>query len=205
MEGLEALLGEPVSRETLERLERYRTLLEKWNPKINLISRSTVADAASRHFLDSAQLARKRGNARSWVDLGAGGGFPGLVLAILYREIAPDMRMTLVESDQRKASFLREAARLTDTNAEILATRIENLRERRFDVVSARALAPLTRLLFYSHDLLSPEGRCVFLKGARCQSELDEARKEWQFDVMSSPSATQNDSTVLVIEGLRRV
>lgn len=202
---LSEVLGRPVSRETSQKLEDFTRLLCKWNPKINLVARSTLDEIDVRHIVDSAQVANFRGDASSWVDLGSGGGFPGMILAILFAELAPDVRVTLVESDRRKAQFLREAGRLTTVDVEIMPERIEDLRDRRFDVVSARALAPLSRLLSFSEGLLTPTGRCVFLKGANHQAELDEALKQWQFDHSTVPSATSDDSVVLLIKGLARV
>ena len=202
---LSEVLGRPVSRETSQRLEDFIQLLRKWNPKINLVARSTLDDIDIRHVVDSAQVANFRKDASSWVDLGSGGGFPGMILAILFAELAPDVRVTLVESDRRKAQFLREAGRLANVDVEVVPKRIEDLGNRRFDVVSARALAPLSRLLSFSEELLAPAGRCVFLKGANHQAELDEALKQWQFEHSTVPSATSDDSVVLLIEGLARV
>ncbi|MEL7465589.1 MAG: 16S rRNA (guanine(527)-N(7))-methyltransferase RsmG [Pseudomonadota bacterium] len=199
------IVGGGVSRETMQRLEAYDALLRKWNPKINLVSRSTLEDTANRHFVDSAQLARFRGTARNWIDLGSGGGFPGLVLAVIFHEIAPKLEMTLVESDKRKAAFLSEVARATDIKVEVLPKRIEDVTAQNFDIVSARALAPLPTLLSMSFGLLSPGGKCVFLKGTQAAAELDDARKAWHFDHETHQSASSEGSSVLLIEGVRRV
>lgn len=195
-----------VSRETSERLALYAALLEKWNPAINLVSRGTLANLWSRHFLDSAQIFELRPvDAGHWADLGSGGGFPGLVVAILAAEVAPDLRFTLVESDQRKATFLRTVLRETGVSADVRAERIETLAPLGADILSARALAPLTRLLDYASRHLSPAGRALFLKGATHAQEVDDALAHWRFDVQKFPSRTEPDSVILKIGGIARV
>ena len=135
-----------VSRETVERLETHVALLCKWNPRINLVAASTLAEVWTRHVADSAQLWPLRPpGARLWLDLGSGAGFPGLVVAALAAEEAPDLRVRLVESDARKAAFLATVAREADLPAEVLVERWQRLPPQAADVVSARALAPLDR------------------------------------------------------------
>src|SRR6516162_5253130 len=166
----------PVSRETLARLAAYVALLEAWSTRINLVGRATLADPWRRHILDSAQLRPfVPAAARSLVDLGSGAGFPGLVLAILG---VPGV--ALVEADSRKCAFLVEAARITGARITVLATRIEALSPRPFDVVTARALAPLERLIGLARPLLATDGLCLFLKGADTAAELTLARRRWK-------------------------
>ncbi|MDJ0995196.1 MAG: 16S rRNA (guanine(527)-N(7))-methyltransferase RsmG [Dinoroseobacter sp.] len=199
-------LGSGVSRETRERLEIYFDLLCKWNPKINLVAPSTLPDAWFRHFLDSMQLRDLAPDDwQSWVDLGSGGGFPGMVVAILAQSEKTDRSIMLVESDQRKAAFLRTVARETETPVEILAQRIEALGPLSADVVSARALAPLDKLLSYAVRHCRAGGTLLFLKGGRAKSELSDAQKNWQFEVTESPSQTDPAAVILHIKELRRV
>ncbi len=144
-----------VSRETLQRLDVYADLLRRWTCKINLISKSSLDVLWERHFLDSAQLLTfAPSTARIWVDLGSGGGFPGAVVAVLAAEMRPDLRVTLVEADQRKAVFLRTLLRETGVAGDVLAKRIEELPPLCADILSARALASLSDLLEFGHNTL---------------------------------------------------
>lgn len=195
-----------VSRETSERLALYAALLEKWNPAINLVSRASLTHLWTRHFLDSAQVFDLRPTDRGhWADLGAGGGFPGLVLVILAAEAAPELRFTLVESDQRKATFLRTVLRETGLTADVQAERIESLAPLNADVLSARALAPLSILLGFAERHLRPGGHALFPKGATHAQEIDDALAHWRFDVQKFPSRTEADSVILKIGGIARV
>ncbi|MBL3568266.1 16S rRNA (guanine(527)-N(7))-methyltransferase RsmG [Rhodovulum sulfidophilum] len=206
MSGSLQVLGD-VSRETSERLSAYAALLRKWNPAINLVARSTLDDLETRHFKDSAQLfGLCPTDARHWVDLGSGGGFPGLVIAILARELAPDLHVTLIESDQRKAAFLRTVCRdLGVAATNVIDSRIESAKPQGADVLSARALAPLPRLLDYADRHLAPGGVALFPKGARFAEELDAALASWRFDVQNHPSKTDPQAVVLKLGGIARV
>ena len=165
----------PVSRETLARLEAFAELLIRWSARINLVGRDTIADLWRRHILDSAQLrAFVPERARSMIDLGSGAGFPGLVLAILG---VPGVE--LVEADSRKCAFLREAVRVTEAGAMIRPCRIEAVPPHPVDVVTARACAPLDRLLGLAEWFLAADSECLFLKGERVEEELTLARKRW--------------------------
>jgi 16S rRNA (guanine527-N7)-methyltransferase len=165
----------PVSRETLSRLEAYAALLTQWSARINLVGRDTLGDLWRRHILDSAQLWQFAPEpARSVIDLGSGAGFPGLVLAILG---VPGVE--LVEADSRKAAFLREAARVAEAEATIRPCRISAVPAHPVDVVTARALAPLDRLLDLARPFVGPDTVCLFPKGERAAEELTLARKRW--------------------------
>jgi 16S rRNA (guanine527-N7)-methyltransferase len=195
-----------VSRETLARLETYEGLVKTWQKAVNLISPSTLGEIWPRHFADSAQLLRLApDSARIWLDLGSGGGFPGLVLAILLagREGA---KMTLVESDARKAAFLGEVARKTGAPVEIYSDRIEKLatqaKSLQRDVITARALAPLPRLLEWVAPFFSPHTVAVLPKGKDAEAEVEEARKTWDFDCSLVPSLTDPDARIAVIRNL---
>jgi 16S rRNA (guanine527-N7)-methyltransferase len=198
--------GLDVSRETAERLAEYAALLRAWNPKINLVSRQTLVDLESRHFADSAQLlALAPPEAATWADLGSGGGFPGLVIAILAAESRPALHVTLVESDQRKAVFLRTVAQRTGVSVTILADRIETVPPLGTHLLSARALAPLTILLDYADRHLAPSGTALFPKGANWRAEVDEALERWRFRCENLPSATSPDGAILRIGEIHRV
>ena len=195
-----------VSRETFDALQAYEALVLRWTPAINLVSKNTVADLWSRHIADSAQVfaAVPTESVRSWVDLGSGGGFPGLVVAILARELQPGLQVTLVESDLRKATFLRQAAQSLKLSVVVHSARIETLALQEADVLSARALAPLSDLLRYAERHLRAGGVAVFPKGARFASELEDARKLWTFDVDTQPSLSDSEAALLVIRNIHR-
>jgi 16S rRNA (guanine527-N7)-methyltransferase len=198
--------GLDVSRETAERLAEYAALLRAWNPKINLVSKRTLADLETRHFADSAQLlALAPHDATTWADLGSGGGFPGLVVAILAAEARPALRVTLVESDQRKAVFLRTVAQRTGVPATVFAGRIESIPPLGTDVLSARALAPLSALLDHASRHLRDGGTALFPKGANWRAEVDEALERWRFRCENLPSVTSPDGAILRIGEIHRV
>ncbi|WP_245776436.1 16S rRNA (guanine(527)-N(7))-methyltransferase RsmG [Thalassovita taeanensis] len=200
------LLGQDVSRETIVRLNIYAAVLEKWNPKINLVGKSTIADIWGRHFLDSAQIFREiHEGAGSWADFGSGGGFPGLVVAILAAEKTPELAVTLVESDQRKAAFLRTVARETGIAVQVLDARIEALEPLNVDVVSARALADLTTLVGFAARHLKSTGTALFLKGESWEKELHDAQTSWSFEVERNTSKTDSGAVVLKVWNIRNV
>jgi 16S rRNA (guanine527-N7)-methyltransferase len=201
----ELLPGLVVSRETEVMLDDFLAQVARWTKKINLVSRGTVDDLRDRHLLDSAQLfSHLRPTDTSWVDLGSGGGFPGLVVAILAREARPDLRLTLVESDRRKATFLRMMAVEMRLSVEVRASRIDDVAPLGADVVSARALAPLGVLLGMAKRQLAPDGTALFLKGESYRDEIATARQTWHFDVEEIPSVTQNAAALLKIKDIRR-
>lgn len=189
-----------VSRET-EALAGYAKLLRKWNPAINLVSPATLDTLETRHIEDSRTLVAHSLSATGiWVDLGSGGGLPGLVVAILR----PDLAVTMVESDQRKSSFLRTAIRELDlTNVNVKTARIEQLPGLNAANVSARALAPLPQLMAYVVRHLDSNGKAWLMKGRNWQSEVADARCDWDFDLKIHASATDPDAAVLEITGIR--
>lgn len=194
-----------VSRETEQRLRDFVLLLEKWNAAINLISRSTMGQVWSRHILDSAQIFSYATSANRWVDLGSGGGFPGIVVAILAVEFAPNMKIILVEADQRKAAFLRQAGQTLGLSINVIADRIELIASLTADVVSARALAPLPQLCAFAKTHLAPDGAAIFLKGKSCDAEIADARKDWNFSLESHASITDPSAVVLVLKEISNV
>ncbi|SLN43463.1 Ribosomal RNA small subunit methyltransferase G [Roseovarius litorisediminis] len=198
--------GLNVSRETFERLECYAELLRKWNPKINLVSKSTISDLWKRHILDSAQIYDLAPHpVTHWVDLGTGGGFPGMVIAIMAADSGSPIRTTLVESDMRKSTFLRTVIRETGIQADVITKRIEELPPMRADVISARALANLTTLLSFAARHLAPDGMAIFPKGASWEKELMDAQSKWKFDVQVAKSKTEDGPVILSITGVASV
>jgi 16S rRNA (guanine527-N7)-methyltransferase len=194
-----SLSPQNVSRETLSTLANYVALLLKWNAKINLIGPATESDVWTRHIDDSLQLvALIPENAASLVDLGSGGGLPGLVIAIAR----PDLQVTLVEQDQRKAAFLKEARSLLAlSHVTIEAKDIAQLNGQ-FDVVTARALSSLTNLLAMAKPLIKDGALCIFPKGANHQAELAEAEENWAFVSQLIPSKTNAESSIITITKL---
>lgn len=204
-EHLSRLRGRDVSRETFDRLAGFVGVLEKWNARINLVSSASLKEVWTRHILDSLQLF-DHADARCghWADLGCGGGFPGLVVALAARTEAPDLRVSLVESDKRKAAFLAAVLRETGATASVHPARIETLPPLAADVVSARALAPLDTLIAYAARHMSPKGKAFFPKGRNCKAELTEALASWRFRYQKHPSKTDSQAVILQIEDIAR-
>lgn len=188
-----------VSRETLDRLTLFADLLNRWNRRINLVSRRTLPDVWGRHIADSAQLVALAPGESSWLDLGSGAGFPGLVVAAL----APQVAITLIESDQRKAVFLRTAAAEMGLPVTVHALRIEDAPALTPDVISARALAPLPRLLPLAAPFARPDTVLLFPKGASADSELTEAHRTWHTETETFPSMTGPAGVILRIRDVR--
>ena len=193
-----------VSRETLERLRLYVDLVKRWNPKINLVSRRSLEDIWTRHIQDSVQVFHCANQVAHWVDLGSGGGFPGMVCAIMAIEHTPETRFTFVESDQRKSAFLRTVARECDANCKVVSRRIESIEPLHADILSARALADLTVLLSFCDRHLTKNGVALLPKGATWKKELAEARKEWNFKAEPIKSLTEPQAVILKVEGVIR-
>jgi 16S rRNA (guanine527-N7)-methyltransferase len=200
------LPGLNVSRETFLRLKEYEKLLFKWNLKINLVAKSTLDNFWNRHVLDSAQFLSLVGEKTGkWVDLGSGGGLPGLVVAILYDEIEPVNKLFLVEADARKAVFLKTVCRELGLKVEVYNNRIEELPPISANIVSARALAPLKTLCLYAKNHLEKDGVAVFAKGENWKAELVEAQKKWIFNYEAVKSTLHEGSVVLVLRGIKSV
>jgi 16S rRNA (guanine527-N7)-methyltransferase len=195
-----------VSRETTERLEAHLRLLARWNPRINLVSAATLPDAWQRHVADSAQLWRLRPpGARRWLDLGSGAGFPGLVIAAIAAEHAPETAVALVESDSRKAVFLTTAAREMGVAVTVHASRIEDLPPRGADVVSARALAPLAQLVPMLEKHRRPGGIGLFPKGRTVHKEIADAEAHWRFEHNIYASLIEQKAAIVEIGAIDRV
>ncbi len=194
----------PVSREIAEKLDRFVEVLREWQPRSNLIAASTLPIVWTRHIADSLQLLPLAPQAKTWIDFGSGAGFPGLIIACA---LPPDAVVHLVESTGKKATFLREAARHIGAPAEIHAVRIEDFVKKfggQADVVTARALAPLTSLLGLAESLLKKGALGLFPKGQDVASELTEATKCWKYESSLVPSKTNAQSRVVIVRGLER-
>jgi len=204
-EEARARLQADVSRETFERLEVYAAALVKWQKAINLVSPATIPELWARHFLDSAQVfdlaPAKQG---LWLDIGSGAGFPGLVCAAIAAEKAPDLRFTFIESDLRKGSFLRTVAAEMGLKIGVLTRRIEEAPPQNAAILSARALASLTKLLSHAERHLSPDGTALFLKGATHGQEVEEALETWRMTMEPIPSQTADGAVILKIGDVRR-
>lgn len=193
--------GVDVSRETIQNLEHFAALVTKWTPKINLIAKGSVLDIWDRHIIDSVQLYRFAPKAyEKWADLGSGGGFPGIILAILAKEKQPNAHFTLIESDQRKSTFLRTAARELRLSITVIAERIEQTAPLGADVVSARALAPLPSLLPLVGRHMRDGGICLLHKGKQAAQEVADAKNDWSFDLEDHASMTDPEARLLVIQ-----
>ncbi len=192
-----------VSRETMARLETFDALLLDWSSRHNLISRSTIEDRWERHYRDSGQLYELMPpTARSLADLGSGAGFPGLVLAAMGFEAG--LRATLVESVGKKAAFLAACVgEMRLTNTQVLPQRIESITVSPPDIITARALAQLDKLLGYAHEIASERTLLILPKGQDVEDELTEAAKYWHMEVEKRASRTNPGSTILVIRQLR--
>ncbi|SEQ54200.1 16S rRNA m(7)G-527 methyltransferase [Faunimonas pinastri] len=188
-----------------ERLSVYVELLRKWQATHNLVSHSTLPEVWTRHVADSLQLVSDLPERGLWMDVGSGGGFPGLVLAVVAAD-KPDLRFVLVESNGKKCAFLRTVARETGARAEIVLGRIEDQAERfggRADVVSARALAPLDDLCRLTKPLLTPKGALLAMKGQDFAAEEAEAARNWTYDLATRPSLIDPAGCVATLRHLQ--
>jgi 16S rRNA (guanine527-N7)-methyltransferase len=194
-------ISNDISRETSAALERFAALLLRWNRTVNLVARKDEQRLWERHIADSLQLAAlMQPVSERAIDLGSGAGFPGLPLAL-----ATGVHFDLIEADQRKAAFLREAARVTGASVLVHATRIKTARIDPAPLITARALAPLPKLLGLAAPLLKAGGICLFLKGATVQAELTDAATQWHMHVDILPSQTAPEACILRISDLSRV
>lgn len=195
-----------VSRETARRLDIYVEQLRRWQTIKNLVGPGTLSEVWSRHIADGLQLLDLAPDAATWLDLGAGAGLPGLVLAIAGHE-RPDFRVDLIESNARKCAFLTETARLTGAPARVHNARIEQAiaAHQGVAVVCARAVAPLTQLLAWAEPLLTTGTVGLFPKGRDVQSELTEAAQRWRFVYDLVPSRTESEARIVRVTTLSRV
>ncbi|MGE0752912.1 MAG: 16S rRNA (guanine(527)-N(7))-methyltransferase RsmG [Variibacter sp.] len=201
-----ALAGHDVSRETLERLDAFVALFLERQETQNLVAASTVSQVWSRHIIDSLQLRNALPDAKTWIDLGSGAGFPGLVLACALAG-TPNARVDLIESHQRKAAFLTDVVQRLALPALVHVGRIEDILPHWGEVpdaVTARALAPLEKLLSWTAPLIKKGAKGVFPKGQHVGLELTEASKSWRIQAQRLPSVTHPDAAILVVEAASR-
>jgi len=194
----------PVSRETADRLDRLVDLVVDRTRKTNLIAASTVPDIWMRHVADSLQLL-SLAEGRVWADLGSGGGFPGLVIACALAE-CPEHTIHLVESRERKAAFLAEAARIVGLPAIVHTARIEDIADQLspIDIVAARAVAPLPKLLGYVYPLVKKGAKALLMKGQDVEAELTQASRYWRIAAQLVPSKTDSAGRIMIVSGLER-
>jgi len=201
----QALARCAVSRETTARLDRFVTLLQAWQSRINLISSNTLEQIWSRHIVDSLQLLDVAGTWKTWVDIGSGAGFPGLVVAIGVAE-ERQREVWLVESNYKRCAFLREAARATGANVQVVNRKIESAADQlpaAPDIVSARAVAALPDLLRMAYPLLKTGGTGLFPKGQDVESELTAAAKYWRFNAALTTSITDAGGRIVAVSDLQ--
>lgn len=196
----------PVSRETEARLDRYIGLLREWQTKTNLVAPSTLPHLWTRHIADSLQLLALAPSAKIWVDLGSGGGFPGVVLACALAE-TPDAQVHLVEHNAKKAAFLREALRITSAPGVVHLAEIRDIVDRfasPVDCVTARALAPLNQLIGFAEPLVQKSAKALFLKGQDVEVELTEATKYWKIRSKLYSSRTSGQGWIVELDHIER-
>lgn len=194
-----------VSRETSDKLRAFADLVEKWTAKINLVSKQSVGDIWNRHIVDSCQVFTLAPSSGKWVDLGSGGGFPGIVAAILSQGSGAFHQFNLVESDNRKTVFLRTAVRELGLEARVISQRIEVIDPLEADILTARALTDLNGLLGFSARHLKQDGTAIFPKGAQWEKEVALANQQWSYTYEAVKSRTHPEAALLKIKDILRV
>lgn len=193
-----------VSRETYERLRAFEALVKKWSPRINLISKDDAPHIWARHISDSAQIATHTDFPATWLDIGAGGGFPAVVLACIAAECAPNTKFHLIESDKRKCAFLHTARAALGLSYTVISKRAEDIRQQNANTISARALAPLSDLFALAEPHAAPGATLIFPKGQTHKQEISAARANWAFKCTTIPSITNPEAAILIIQDLQR-
>ena len=190
-----------VSRETLNGFYEYKTLLSKWNEKINLVSKNTLVDIWERHFLDSGQIIKHvEASGKRWVDVGSGAGFPGLVVALLLRDRKIDCDLVLVEKNAKKVYFLKEVIRKLNLSVEVVNDNIDTLEPLNADILTARAFSELNNLIEIAFRHRKREGICLFLKGENYRFELDKTLNYWFFDYDILDSLSNSSGKIIRVK-----
>ncbi len=190
-----------VSRETLSDFYEYKTLLSKWNEKINLVSKHTLIDIWERHFLDSGQIIiNVEASGKRWVDVGSGAGFPGLVVALLLRDRKVDCDLVLVEKHPKKVFFLKEVIRKLNLSVEVVNDNIYTLEPLNADILTARAFSELNNLMEIAFRHRKKEGICLFLKGENYKIELDKTLNNWFFDYDIVGSLSSSSGNIIRVK-----
>lgn len=194
-----------VSRGTIQQLEDYEESLQEWQQMMNLVSNASLNNAWERHFEDSVQLFDLLpSDAKTLFDFGSGAGFPGMVLAIMAKELLPNLQVNLVESTKKKTLYLKHVADLTNTNVNICNDRIENIKSQKADVITSRAMSSLNDLLNYSEPFCKNNTVLIFPKGKKHQEEIDEAKRKWNFNIEIYASNSSDEGAILLITNLKR-
>ncbi len=192
-----------VSRETCDLLQLYYDMLISWNKKINLVSRKSINTSWNRHFLDSAQLwLHLPHKANKWLDFGSGGGFPGLVIAFISKELKPGLKIVLVEKNKKKALFLSEVVNKFGLNVEILSKKVETIKPQKADVITSRAFGKLDHLLKISFRHQNKDTTALFPKGKSFTEEIKNSKKDWQYELEKIKNIIDNNSFILKIRNL---
>ena len=190
-----------VSRETLNCFYEYKTLLSKWNEKINLVSKNTLVNIWERHFLDSGQIIKHvEASGKRWVDVGSGAGFPGLVVALLLRDRRIDCELVLVEKNPKKGFFLKEVIRKLNLSVEVVNDNIDTLEPLNADILTARAFSELNNLMEIAFRHRKKEGICLFLKGENYRIELDKTLNYWFFDYDIVDSLSSSSGKIIRVK-----
>ena len=193
--------GFNVSRETINSFCEYQTLLAKWNKKINLVSKNTLANLWERHFLDSGQIINHvDASGKRWVDVGAGAGFPGLVVALLLRDRKIDCDMILVEKNTKKVFFLNEVIRKLNLNVKVVNKNVESIESLNADILTARAFSELKKLVELALFHRKESGVCLFLKGENYRFELDKTLNYWFFDYDVFDSLSNSSGKIIRVK-----
>jgi len=206
-EDLIEFVGENVSRETFDKLTKYVNILLKWQTKVNLISPNTVGDVWKRHILDSVQVITmiklQDKSKKSIYDIGSGAGFPGLVEAVFLGDSG--YNINLVESDNKKSIFLKEVVRECGLRATVHNLRIESVSKNCADIVTARALSSLLKLIDYSLPLLKTDGEAVFHKGKKVEEEIVEAKEKYRFEYELIDSRTEDEAKIIRLWNIEKI
>ena len=201
MKKIEFINGFNVSRETQNNFCEYETLLSKWNKKINLVSKNSLVDIWERHFIDSGQIINHvDASGKRWVDVGAGAGFPGVVVALLLKDRKIDCDVILVEKNTKKVFFLLEVIRKLDLNVKVVNKNISSIEPLNADILTARAFSELKELIDVSHRHRKEEGVCLFLKGENYRSEIDKTLNYWFFDYDVVDSLTNSYGKIIRVK-----
>ncbi len=194
-----------VSRETISNLKVFQNQVLEYNNKFNLISKTSAIDIWNRHIVDSLQIINLlKEEDRFLYDFGSGAGFPGIVLAIACKNAYPNIKIKLIESIGKKASFLDYINKKMDLNVDVIQERIENVTLPKADVITSRALGRLDKLLNYALPFCSDKTRLIFLKGEKWNKEVEEAQRRWFFKYQAIESITSKEGRILCVESLRR-
>ena len=190
-----------VSLQTLKGFYEYKTLLFKWNEKINLVSKNTLFEIWERHFLDSGQIIKHlEASGKRWVDVGSGAGFPGLVVALLLRDRKIDCNLVLVEKNPKKCFFLNEVMRKLNLRVDVVNDNIDNLEPLNADILTARAFSELNNLMEIAFRHRKKEGICLFLKGENYKIELDKTLNNWFFDYDIVGSLSSSSGKIIIVK-----